>query len=310
MRRFYRCGAAVLALLLAVGVTFVYARCHPDSKLTRGVRLAYDLSVKYNPLTPVARLAADRAAPAVEGVAEAVLPDVPAAQNDTPATDSGDTPVQESSPVPCPAVAAAVTDFLRGQAEMLSVDEEQGCCEDKGGKETVHKLCPATEEAGGAEEAEDHMPLTGDSQGAEPADMPYSKDDTGWWSHVMSFLKSAGKKGKPAVAGEEVPDGSATVHPGAPVKCQEDSGYPFQDSACPYPGACACPEHKDKPAAVPETEGGAEEQSMPPHKPARHKSARPVSDEGCEECPPHPEVDTMEFRPSDAHPGEFDQQPM
>jgi hypothetical protein len=314
MRRLCWCGAAVIALVLAVGVTFVYAQRHPNSTLTRCALLVYRLGVEYIPLTPVARAAAERAAPVVEGVAEVVLPNSQTAQ-----PELSDAPVQESCKAAYPAVAAQAGDFLRAQADLLSVDEDHGCCEEhgkgccagKGGQETVHKLCPAAEEGGAAEEAEDHpttMPLTGDDKSGEPADMPYSKDDGSWWSHVMEFLKGAGSKAQTPAAGPDVPDGSATVHPGAPAKCQEDSAYPYQDPGCPYPGAR--PAHPGKPAAVPQTQGGAEEQSVPPAKPSAHKTGRAMNDEGCEECPPHPEVDTMEFRPSDARPGEFDPQPM
>lgn len=52
--------------------------------------------------------------------------------------------------------------------------------------------------------------------------------------------------------------------------------------------------------------------AMEPRQPSshpKHTSSKAVCPDG-DECPAHPDVDTMEFRPSDAHQGEFDRHPL
>lgn len=84
----------------------------------------------------------------------------------------------------------------------------------------------------------------------------------------------------------------------------------------PYSGAC--PYCGKTPPADDDDEAGVEEQERtpPPHDGAIRKpdapsetcpgSHCPGAGKDGEECPHHPEIDTMEFRPSDAKPGEFD----
>jgi hypothetical protein len=86
--------------------------------------------------------------------------------------------------------------------------------------------------------------------------------------------------------------------------CQEDAHYHDQYPGMPYAGPAPKPAShaKQKPAAVP----GQEECPVPdPAAPRLHKAHYPGKRFDCEECPAHPEVDTMEYRKSDGGLNEY-----
>jgi hypothetical protein len=106
---------------------------------------------------------------------------------------------------------------------------------------------------------------------------------------------------------------SATFHPGQPPNCQVDPDYFQQYPGCPFMGRCPSgsplpPNGRPIPKLDTPKKGAVEEQIVPNSEP----NPKPMTLQkkcGTEDCPAHPEVDTTEFRPSDAKKGEFDRIP-
>jgi hypothetical protein len=102
-----------------------------------------------------------------------------------------------------------------------------------------------------------------------------------------------------------------------PPPCQEDPVYHYQYPGCPFTGKCpfldppalrsdpSLREHKEKNRPM-NPDFDSKELSVP----ERLKRLLPQAGSEEEELLPPPNVDTTEFRPSDAKPGEFDPQPM
>lgn len=132
-----------------------------------------------------------------------------------------------------------------------------------------------------------------------------------------------------------VPDGisgeESEMVPGMPPDCREDPHHDHQYPACPYMGGCPGMHHvpppsiaepkvkvkKKKTASKPETveDPGVHqtkfEEIAEPHMSREIKPSRRYAPAWKERgsYPEEPEVDTMEFRPSDAKKGEFDPKP-
>lgn len=139
------------------------------------------------------------------------------------------------------------------------------------------------------------------------------------------------KADEPPMVPEGVSGEESEMKPGTPPDCREDPHHDVQYQGCPYMGGCPGMHHvppppipeqrvkvkKKKTASKPETveDPGVHqtkfEEIAEPHmsrdiKPNRHYTPA-WKERGS--YPEDPEVDTMEFRKSDAKKGEFDPQP-
>jgi hypothetical protein len=157
------------------------------------------------------------------------------------------------------------------------------------------------------------MPYCTDEDEA-PAQMPYATDDEpaagytsekqdrdSWFFRIWSNLLP--KK----VASEEAPPEDTDVLcpdqcPGM-GDCKEDSHYHHQypgcpHTVCPYTGR-SYPDEAMTPPSSNAAPSGSEEgsETKPAPKKMMHKSKKVDSEQ--DGCPKHPDVDTMEFRPSD-----------
>jgi hypothetical protein len=115
------------------------------------------------------------------------------------------------------------------------------------------------------------------------------------FSFWMSLFKNAAKS-EPAEEAEPMPSAE-------PPNCKEDPAYHYQYPGCPYTGVCPYsgksvsdsmdapkPEEKKSPMSEPAPAGKRGHRNVPSCK----------DPPGSEDTPVHPEVDTMECRPSDA----------
>lgn len=129
--------------------------------------------------------------------------------------------------------------------------------------------------------------------------------------------------------GTEPQDASHYFHDEEPPQCLEDPAYQHQYPGCPYTGKSILdkstqPKEIDsitntKPKSRHKTPDGVMKQEdstdLPKIEwgkyelPARLRQLLPEVNESADE-PTHPEVDTMEFRPSDARRGEFNPRPI
>lgn len=125
-----------------------------------------------------------------------------------------------------------------------------------------------------------------------------------------------------SMSGEE----SESIAPGTPPDCREDPHREHHYPHCPYMGGCPRGMHHVPPPAVTEPAVKVKKkkkavkkdkidpavkqtklEQVEPVMPIRSATAPEWKDEGS--YPNEPEVDTMEFRPSDAKPGEFEPRP-
>jgi hypothetical protein len=146
---------------------------------------------------------------------------------------------------------------------------------------------------------------------ATPMRMPYADENedsgagqagtdpdngTSWWQRLFHLRAPEGR----------VPGGAEPSEPDGASDCREDGNYHQHYSGCPYTGRC-CPDSPKPKAPVsarpdrkPHGKGEAGEEQEPPAEPETHGQKQHYK--GCrdgDDCPRHPEVDTMEFRPSD-----------
>jgi hypothetical protein len=141
------------------------------------------------------------------------------------------------------------------------------------------------------------MPYCTDNATAVPHMPPADEDETRAtpayaWSE---FLKACG-----ASTGASVVPQPARER----TDCQEDVHYHDHYSGCPYtgPGEAVPPAAGKKPWHAP---GGDDCCPSPLRRNARPRTGKPGPKQGAEDCPRHPEVDTMEYRPSDGGLNEY-----
>jgi hypothetical protein len=148
----------------------------------------------------------------------------------------------------------------------------------------------------------EYMPPCIDDDEPAPATMPYADDA----AVAPPKLRSKRWRRMPNdYSGCEESEAGAPIH-GA--DCREDPAYPYQYPGCPYVGPSATPGVYHRLPAMP--------RELPPpevyrssHKPSAPATPPAKKSANDAECPAHPEVDTMEFRRSDAKEGEFDRIP-
>jgi hypothetical protein len=146
----------------------------------------------------------------------------------------------------------------------------------------------------------------------------------------LGLFQSAAREADTLGAAEPQED-PRYFHDEEPPQCQEDPVYQHQYPGCPFTGKC--PEQTAPPKMIvpvptlkpktglipsgalmrPNGQSDSACQMTDPKKyelPARLRQLLPGDSTEAEEEPAHPEVDTMEFRPTDAKPGEFNPKPM
>jgi len=166
-----------------------------------------------------------------------------------------------------------------------------------------------------SEPAHGVMPLLDEDDPATPDLLPPSARDTAlpaekdlaqmWLQLLGKSTKSQKKSKQPAPSvGQGDPEESELSNAGRPAKCQEDPAYDLHYPGCPYAG----PQpgmRRLSPLAPPRMSPLQDSKGRPS---VRYFMPDPSG--AHEEVPVHPEVDTMEFRPSDAQEGEFDPHPL
>jgi hypothetical protein len=176
-------------------------------------------------------------------------------------------------------------------------------------RSSVEYTVPVEIHAGGAEAVlfEEHMPMCIDDD-VYPTVMPYADDDDNDTGPSL-FDSWFGRLRKPVAngSGEESESNGDRFAP----DCKEDPNYHHHYPACPYIGTCpysgrsytgqtesdARPMHETK--KIPITD-------LTPPGTRAHRLSGLSNLEETDRNQAHPEVDTMEFRPSDAKNGELE----
>jgi hypothetical protein len=150
----------------------------------------------------------------------------------------------------------------------------------------------------------ERMPPCIDDEDRAPATMPYAED-------------SESQECGPVSRWRRMPNdysGCEESEPRSPLHradCQEDPAYPYQYPGCPYIGPATTPGVYHRLPAMPEERRPKDLYQLPMHHTEPEAPGnfhlKKQADEA--DCPTHPEVDTMEFRRSDAKEGEFDRSP-
>jgi hypothetical protein len=307
-------GGLLTGLALAAGlVGLEYHACGPtESIFSRCLAGASSLVNAANPVTglvpllvqrirPVSPEAADAAGelmpgvevipddpmPVAEPVTEPVAEPVPApaavvegpapAPIVIPEEDPVNPAIQEETPPAMPHAVDRVAFFKEGEEDAMPAscrmlmpycsDEEEEQADEGNVAQAVHQDPPKDT---GREAQEDAL--------------------LGFWKQVLEMLHVPTVDTAPAQPEPAAP--AAT-----PVDCREDSHHHRHYPACPYTGRCY-PPVDECPQAQPSKPNGCGVE--PAHKPVetpRPKLQQPERDKG--ECPSHPEIDTMEYRPSD-----------
>jgi hypothetical protein len=220
---------------------------------------------------------------------------------------------------------------LYGSAPIVIHDDDPPAAESNDGPDyakhcpghyTTGTLCPpAIVGAAGVSEA---SPPTDNDETATvcPAVMPYCTDDEApaagvpamppaeedkgaaemhaeWFRFWMGFFHESG----PAKGTTE----TAVPPAGDTPKCQEDPHYHEHYSGVPYTGGIQpAPSYQAKSTSPNTAKKPGQEECSEPATPKKHKANYPGGKCGkTDECPAHPEIDTMEYRRSDGRLDEY-----
>jgi hypothetical protein len=307
-----------------------YALHHPESLLAQCTLTALHLGGDHNPLYQVGSAVGRTAYRVAVGQ---VTP--PEEEEQLLCAPPDPLPVQDAAPLEKPTFSPEQHDFIMQtiQEELqrqtgrpqLSSDKSPSDSLPQSALRTVSQTEPPLAKEDDfpqtmphcldAEDTPDLMPPAADSK-------PTSSNDPLFQFWLGLFESAAHESGKQSQSSYEE----------EPPHCLEDPAYQYQYPGCPYTGKCPYQERPDTPKmsdpipAVKPHQKSAPEKSQPGGKskegkkmtdpkkyelPARLRQLLPGdSTEAQEEPAAHPEVDTTEFRPSDAKPGEFDPKPM
>jgi hypothetical protein len=335
---------AVLAVpvVVAGGAYLAYDRAaeHPDSFWGRCAWLAYGAVTEYNPLPAICQAVAKGG----QQLCQCMTPAKTSTATARPA-HAGSSVVGSDAVVPMlhPMINRMLDEAVNAQQQHHDFlhdpplppagapdGPEQGLIEES--EDCAKTMLPCADE-------EDDPPAT--MPYAEPATVEGEKASASCDDHCQD---AAGQPGA-AEESEAVHPATPPTCQEDPEYHHQYPGCPYS-GVCPYTGRCATdaplPEEKPAPEGKKEAAGAAETppacpsgRCVPPTKkhphghqkggdepgqkagtPADQKSQhdqpvrpKPGSDKS-EDCPPHPEVDTTDFRPSDAHEGEFDNRPL
>jgi hypothetical protein len=282
MRKLFWCCTA--AGVVAAGGVFTaahYTCCHPESVVARGLA------------------AACTGAP--------LLPEIPTPYPDCCAEECADPAPAAPADTPAPAPIVINEDC----APLIPCPDEQG-----GGQVCHHAaLCPAARAESAdlsgptpAAYEDEHSPVC-------PMVMPYCTDEDQSAPEVLPLPREQQDAAALGVFdfwmgwfGITGPVTSETSEPPADdaPRCEEDRHYYEHFSGCPYTGASQPARRKPPaPAAVPLKGKGEDDCCQPPQALKIYKALYNGPPRLGEDCPRHPEVDTMEYRRSDGGLNEF-----
>ncbi|HXG11079.1 MAG TPA: hypothetical protein VNK04_15070 [Gemmataceae bacterium] len=315
MRRVFWCiAAAALTAALGIYLAADQASRHPDSFLGQSVIAFYRSAVQYNPVfafqaartafratptaacTPAGCCADDEPPCAAPDLSQCRLPGrIVLQEEDCQTSFTPDSaPTEEEIQL-----TGALVELVPPPTIMDAADEIPACIE------PADFILPAGDEP-------DRIMPRADDDGA-PAVMPYADEDETKETDndLIHFLNQCLR----ALVASDDCEKSEFPSGGQPPDCREDPNRHLQYPGCPY----VCPHSRNYcpysgRSVVPENVCPPLDRDVPPapdrleKKPASPTKPRniPQEAEESEVRPRHPEVDTMEFRPTeDAKPGEF-----
>lgn len=344
MQRTFWCASIVLVALAGCAyVAACYVEKQPDSFAGRCAVMAYHVAADTN---PVARLGYSAGAYARRHVDPKVVDSTCASSATCTATPVHS--FDFVAPGTC--TDANGLNIIHTQPPMIAHGLEAGLpmpCGDVCPPPGVSYAPPSSYaeasiaiEPGASEESEElpktMPPCVEDETTVAPDTMPYCDDAVDAESKAMyEYWKSLFDDGKPSSA----PADDGKKMDGVPKDATQSEGKPEESEppadqsdandvdyhrthpdtcpgmiVCPYSGRCypANPEPTSEPTTpAPRLSKKSKDKDKTSKVKQSHSRKVPIPDEcGSEDCPAHPEVDTMEFRKSDAHQGAFNPKPM
>jgi hypothetical protein len=310
MRKFcWGFGIAGVLMLTGVVAAAHHAARFPHSFIGRVLHGASHVAAKLNPAAGFGPVLAhlEKQNKAAAGDIEGVPADPEPADDPAPATDG----VSSSAPIVIPDDEPAVgSSHLDMPAEELRVVRHSEPVQPDA--EQIDGMCLS---------APGVMPPCQDDESREVLPMPLIESDeeeepeghAGCLVDGALFGIQFGSKVEAIECQEaEAETGPMPSRDDAPAnECREDPHHHHHYSGCPYTGRCypncpstGCP--TTRPCDSPRPAAGGEDKSSKPADPtppgdttALKKIKRFLMREAIEDRPTHPEVDTMEFRPSD-----------
>jgi hypothetical protein len=286
MRKLIWCCTA--AGVAAAGGLFMAARytcCHPESLVGRGVATAC--------------------------MGAPILPEIPTPYSACPAEscENEEFPAGAETPAPAPIV------IHEDDPPMVERPQTQCPC-NHGASEICHHaaLCPPaqvdTSDLHGPTPAaytDEHfpscptvMPYCTDEEESAPEELPMPRAaEEGLEHQVFSFWM-----GWFGMTGPVISETSEPPMDDVP-RCEEDLHYFEHYSGVPYTGPCQPPCRKRPSPARPPLKGKGEDDCCEPPQALKIHKAHYNGPPRAEDCPSHPEVDTMEYRRSDGGLNEF-----
>jgi hypothetical protein len=320
---FWCCCAIVVTVASFVYLAADYAREYPNSVVGRCVLLACRVGCEYSPAALIARAVNHHGCPCQPATAETAN-DV----NDCPCVVNGS--AEEQAPAdqePCQIIDLSGMKIFGDILECEEKNVETGditrellpppaACDPRCSGETPVMVPPDRIHENGEEDATDP---SCENKSTAPETMPTAKDDAEkdevgtdpFYELWIGLFKGviAETTDEPPMATDST-TGSAeeaeAIHDGVAPNMKEDSSCHEQYPGCPAMGGCSAPvtppdatprKHKKKVKAVP---------------PMTHQETAPATTtepEVDEECPTHSDLDTTEFRKTDAKRGEFSPHP-
>jgi hypothetical protein len=333
MRTILRIGViAVAAGAVVIYLATTYALHHPESVLAQSTITGLQLTAGFHPVYH-AGAAVGRAASRIAGGPSAAVQLTPEEEEQLLCVPPDPMPVEEAAPLEPPAISQAQRDFI-----LQTIKEELQRHRQNRDDDTVPtgspqtRLRPVSQVEPPIAKEEDDFPNT----------MPHCLDDAEMPDMMPGAVDSGSTKSNDPLFEfwlglfESARDGEAPAEPARyyhdeePPQCLEDPTYQYQYPGCPYTGKSPqeeksgipkmmkpAPDVKPMQKSPDDLPAGSKRRTIKgmtdPKKyelPARLRQNLPGDSTEAQEEPAHPDVDTTEFRPSDAHPGDFDPKPM
>lgn len=341
MQRLFWCGTVVIVWVAAGAyMAACYVERHPETLLSRCAIFAYRLGTDHNPVVQVGYRVAERAHHKmynqVTEFIHAPDPTCPSSSNQpfdfmntanyqqgqeglniiqtqplhevqavTPGTMTSSFEYQAA---PMPSYSPTPGYYAEGQASIMI---EPGSVEES---EDLPKTMPPCDETK-TDTAPDTMPYCEEDAGDVESNQLYQ-----YWKDL--FEKDVEEKLKmDGIKDDKIEKNEGKEEESEPAQAEsqmQDQDYHHHHDMNHCPGTVVCPYTGrsypvDPEPTTPPTTAPKKEKKDKSGNPKQTRSSRkvPIPDDcGDEDCPVHPEVDTMEFRKSDAHKGEFNPKPM
>ncbi|HEV2949118.1 MAG TPA: hypothetical protein VGX70_17215 [Gemmataceae bacterium] len=326
-------AATAVFFYLAAG----YALHHPESLLTQCVVTTFHLGTDHNPFFKVGQ-SVGRTAYRIAQV-EVVGADMTSEEEEQLwCVPEEPLPIQDAPPEATSVISSEQRDFI-----IRTIQEQLAAVHVPRDSHTSSRLLPMPRFA----EPELCAPPPLD-QDDFPSFMPHCSDEDDssalanktksssdplfqFWLGLFESVAKEDVDMNGAEPQEAAQETSHYFHDEEPPQCLEDPAYQHQYPGCPYTEKCPRLEESGQPKKIDiapsakpknskKTPSGVRQQEdqldlprIDPGKyelPARLRQLLPGDSTESEEEQSHPEVDTMEFRPSDARQGEFDPKAM